>query len=302
MAEINIVTVDIYDIKPYARNPRNNKKSIDRVAESIRQFGFLQPIVCDEHNVILAGHTRYAAAKKLGLDKVPVIYAENLTEAQAKAYRLADNKAGEGSEWLMDLLAEELETVNVEIPELDLLGFEFEGKEEKRRKKWENRVSRCGLKKDTKVRTRDGYLYTCFHCTGKNGKTLDEIKEDPDMINVFADNLSDYVSRYFGGDLKNGGWCIVTTPKRRHREGVHFATEVCRITADKLGIPFYEDAMTARNRQRIGAQFNMVKSPAEHNVILYDDIMTTGSTMNEARRILTKTGHVVFSIVAIRNQ
>ena len=81
------------------KNPRNNDKSIDKVANSIKEFGFLQPIVCDGAGVILAGHTRYAAAKKLGLGKVPVLYADGLTPEQARAYRLADNKAGEGSEW-----------------------------------------------------------------------------------------------------------------------------------------------------------------------------------------------------------
>ena len=93
--EIKEVSVEI--IKPYENNPRNNLVSIPKVASSIKEFGFLQPIVCDKDGVILAGHTRYEAAKSLGLKTVPVIFAENLSPEQAKAYRLADNKAGEGS-------------------------------------------------------------------------------------------------------------------------------------------------------------------------------------------------------------
>ena len=109
-----ITETDIDCIKPYEKNPRNNDKSIDKVANSIKEFGFLQPIVCDGAGVILAGHTRYAAAKKLGLRKVPVLYADGLTPEQARAYRLADNKAGEGSEWDEKLLIAELELLEAE--------------------------------------------------------------------------------------------------------------------------------------------------------------------------------------------
>ena len=108
--------VPIGTIHPYGNNPRNNTRSVDRVAESIRNFGFLQPIVCDDHGIILAGHTRYQAAKKLGLPTVPVIYARNLTPEQAKAYRLADNKAGEDSLWLNDLLAAEMDDSRGRFP------------------------------------------------------------------------------------------------------------------------------------------------------------------------------------------
>ena len=102
--------------------------------------------------------------------------------------------------------------------------------------------------------------------------------------------------------MKNGGWCIVTTPKRRHKGEVHFASEICKIAAKELGINFYEDALTCRNRHRIEPEFELELFPKERNVILYDDIITTGSTMNEARRLLTKSGYLVFSVIAIRNQ
>ena len=81
----------ITTIRPYDRNPRRNDQAVDAVAASIREFGFRQPIVVDEEGVIIVGHTRYKAALKLGLDKVPVHVATGLTPAQIKAYRLADN-------------------------------------------------------------------------------------------------------------------------------------------------------------------------------------------------------------------
>lgn len=82
----------IKEIRPYEHNPRNNDGAVDAVAASIKEFGWQQPIVVDKDGVIIAGHTRYKAAKKLGLKEVPVVVAENLTDEQVKAYRLADNK------------------------------------------------------------------------------------------------------------------------------------------------------------------------------------------------------------------
>ncbi len=85
----------IGDVKPYEHNSRVNDSAVDAVAASIQEFGFRQPIVVDEHGVIIVGHTRYKAALKLGLETVPVHVAKGLTSAQIKAYRLADNRTGE---------------------------------------------------------------------------------------------------------------------------------------------------------------------------------------------------------------
>ena len=91
------------EIKPYEKNPRDNDAAVDAVAQSIRQFGFRQPIVVDEHGVIVCGHTRWKAAQKLGLEKVPVHVARDLTPEQIRAYRIADNKTNELAEWNLDL-------------------------------------------------------------------------------------------------------------------------------------------------------------------------------------------------------
>ena len=104
---------------PYARNPRKNGGAVDAVAGSIREFGFRQPIVVDSDFTIIAGHTRYEASKKLGLKSVPVHIAEGLSEQQIKAYRLADNRVAEESEWDLELLKLELE----EISHPNLTGF-----------------------------------------------------------------------------------------------------------------------------------------------------------------------------------
>ena len=114
---MQIIDLQISEIKPYEKNPRNNKPAIDAVANSIKEFGFKVPIVIDKDNVIVCGHTRYAAAKKLKLKSVPCIMADDLTEEQIKAFRLADNKTAELAEWDFDLL-------NLELG--DLVDFDME--------------------------------------------------------------------------------------------------------------------------------------------------------------------------------
>ena len=114
------------EIKPYDNNPRINDAAVAAVARSIQEFGWRVPIVCDEQMVILAGHTRYKAAIQLGLQEVPVHVAVGLTPAQAKAFRLADNKSAELSTWDYDLLPIELAELRGMNYDLDILGFDQE--------------------------------------------------------------------------------------------------------------------------------------------------------------------------------
>lgn len=119
---MEIKMVSLTELKPYERNPRKNKKAIDAVAESIKEFGFKVPIVLDKDNVIVGGHTRYAAAKKLGLTEVPCVIADDLTDEQVKAFRLADNKTAELAEWDYEKLADELDF----ILDIDMGKFGFD--------------------------------------------------------------------------------------------------------------------------------------------------------------------------------
>ncbi|MBX3356684.1 MAG: ParB N-terminal domain-containing protein [Phycisphaeraceae bacterium] len=112
------------DIKPYEHNPRINDGAVDAVAASLKQFGFRQPIVVDEAGVIVCGHTRWKAAQKLGLEKVPVHVAKDLTPEQVRAFRIADNKTGELAEWDMDLLSIELGALRELDIDLASLGFD----------------------------------------------------------------------------------------------------------------------------------------------------------------------------------
>ena len=123
---MDVVNLKIKDLKPYEKNPRKNDGAVEYVANSIKEFGFKVPIVVDKDNVIVAGHTRYKAAKKLGLKEVPAIVADDLTDEQVKAFRLADNKVAEQTEWDYALLADELD----EILGIDMEDFGFSFSEE----------------------------------------------------------------------------------------------------------------------------------------------------------------------------
>ena len=109
---------------PYSRNPRHNDQAVDAVAASLREFGFRQPIVVDERMVVIVGHTRLKAALRLGLQKVPVHVARGLTDEQARAYRLADNRTGELAQWDQPMLDAELDALlnsDVDLAALGLL-------------------------------------------------------------------------------------------------------------------------------------------------------------------------------------
>ena len=119
--EMQVIQKDINEVTPYENNPRRNDEAVKYVAESIKEFGFKVPIVIDKNNIIVAGHTRYKAAKELNLKTIPCVIADDLTDEQIKAYRLADNKVAEKSQWDFELLASELD----ELCDFDMSSFGF---------------------------------------------------------------------------------------------------------------------------------------------------------------------------------
>lgn len=120
---LKLIDIQLCDLKPYENNPRLNDEAVDGVAESIRQFGYRSPIIIDnmENKQIIAGHTRYKALQKLGFEKVQCIVADDLTEEQVRAYRLADNKVAEKAQWDFELLDKEL----AGILNIDMSSFGF---------------------------------------------------------------------------------------------------------------------------------------------------------------------------------
>ena len=120
MKDLSIESIKIDQITPYKNNPRHNDEAVEYVANSIKEFGFRVPIVIDKNNVIVTGHTRLKAAKLLRLDKVPCIRADDLTEDQIKAFRIADNKVGEIATWDFDKLDIELEDIDIDMSSFGL--------------------------------------------------------------------------------------------------------------------------------------------------------------------------------------
>ena len=123
---MKIIEMKVGDLIPYENNPRKNEQAVEAVANSIKEFGFKNPIIVDKKNVIVAGHTRLKAAELLGIEKVPVIRADDLTEEQIKAFRLADNKTSELAGWDFGKLEEELE----QITNINMSDFGFESSDE----------------------------------------------------------------------------------------------------------------------------------------------------------------------------
>ena len=125
MDKLKIEYLKTDELIPYANNPRNNDEAVDYVANSIKEFGFKVPCVIDNEKNVVCGHTRLKAAKKLGIKEVPCIIADDLTEEQIDAFRLADNKTAEIATWDFEKLEIELESINgIDMSEF---GFDFDG-------------------------------------------------------------------------------------------------------------------------------------------------------------------------------
>lgn len=134
------------------------------------------------------------------------------------------------------------------------------------------------------------------------GRTLTDIKSDPDMVEFFATNVAKLVGQILGNSLSNGDWCIVTSPKRRHKVR-NFASLISARLAELLGIPFYEDIAECHSKHRVGAVFTFGKQPpSEHNIIVFDDFVTTGATMISMKNLLEPLGKNLIFFSGINNK
>ena len=134
------------------------------------------------------------------------------------------------------------------------------------------------------------------------GRTLTDIKSDPDMVEFFATNVAKLVGQILGCSLANGDWCLVTSPKRRHKVR-NFASLISARLAELLGIPFYEDIAECHSKHRVGAVFTFGKEPpTERNIIVFDDFVTTGATMISMRNLLMPLQKNLVFFTAISNK
>lgn len=164
---MNIVEKKLSELKPYENNPRKNDEAVEYVANSIKEFGFKVPIVIDKDGVIVAGHTRYKAAKQLKLKTIPCIIADDLNEEQIKAFRLADNKTAELAGWDFPLLDMELAELNMDMEQFGFKEFDHGDIDDFFEDAQEN-------EKEEKL-----HVITCPHCGKQIVLTKDfHIKED----------------------------------------------------------------------------------------------------------------------------
>ena len=134
------------------------------------------------------------------------------------------------------------------------------------------------------------------------GRTLTDIKSDPDMVEFFATNVAKLVGQILGHSLAGGDWCIVTSPKRRHKVR-NFASLISARLAELLGIPFYEDIAECHSKHRVGAVFTFgAEPPKERNIIVFDDFVTTGATMISMRELLMPLGYNLVFFTGINNK
>ena len=157
-----------------------------------------------------------------------------------------------------------------------------------KRKAWDKSVeARCDFTRRVRLTRRGDVFFISLWQKSLYGRTLTDIKSDDNMVSFFADSITPLIQEILGNDLHSGTWCIVTTPKRRHLVK-NFATRISEQIAKQLRIPFYEDVAFCHSKQRIGAVFTMNNLPDEPNCIVFDDFVTTGSTLKAMRAVLTE--------------
>ena len=168
-----------------------------------------------------------------------------------------------------------------------------------KRKSWDKTVeARCDFTYKLSLTRRSDVNFISIWKKSVYGRTLTDIKGDPDMVTFFAKNITPVISETLGYHLADGSWAICTSPKRRHKEK-NFATLISERIAASLGIPFYEDVALCHSKQRVNAVFEINNLPQESNIIVFDDFVTTGMTLAGMKKLLSSLGKngVYFSCI-----
>ena len=179
MGKLSISYISISEIKPYENNPRQNKKAVEIVKNSIKQFGFKNPIILDKNNQIIAGHTRLEASKQLDYKEIPVIWADDLTEQQVKAFRIMDNKSQEFSDWDIEKLQIEFKDLEEYEFDTDLTGFSEEEldflEQDYEKPEFDELIDKFGgRKKNEENKGNENWFYVEFY---KEDEKFNELKE-----------------------------------------------------------------------------------------------------------------------------
>lgn len=198
---------------------------------------------------------------------------------------------------------------NIEVSPIDVgaLGApsSHEGKDifaEQQRKSWDKSTeARCDFARKVRLTRRGGVFFISLWQKSVFGRTLTEIKADDAMVDFFAENVTDIIKQIVGENLQNGHWAICTSPKRRHLTK-NFATRISERMAELLHIPFYEDVAFCKSKQRVNAEYTLNRLPDEPNIIVFDDFVTTGSTLGSMYRLLSQYDKNLVFFTGINNK
>lgn len=156
----------------------------------------------------------------------------------------------------------------------------------------------CDLSSHTTAHQLGALVYFSQFKRTKKGMPFSEIKQSADIAAVFADAACNFILRLVNN---TEDWAIITTPRRRHADGFHFATSICEMISARLGIPFYADAVQCINRNRLAPDFHLLRPIVERQVIIYDDIITTGTTLTATASLLADRDFVL-NLIGINNR
>ena len=222
-----------------------------------------------------------------------------------------DNRAVRKGAISLDEMLNDIEVPSLDVPDLDgsfvPTGEAKDLFAEKKRAAWKDvqqAEARCDFAPN---KVRISYRNPAFGIISLwkksvYGRTLTDIKGDPEMVGKFADGMNTLIRQILGHSLANGDWCIVTSPKRRHKTR-NFASLISARLAELLGIPFYEDLAVCHSKHRVGAVFTFGKQPpTEANIIVFDDFVTTGATMISMRELLQPLGKNLVFVAGINNK
>ena len=316
--------VDIRDIIPDDHNfNAGTEKGREMIEKSFSELGAGRSILLDKNNRIIAGNKSQQAAIATGITKVRIVDTEgdeivavrrrdvDLDSKVGRELAFADNATQQVS---LAWDEAELEAVQADVEGFDIADFGFDiedlpqlsesdqAKEDVRKrtqwgkaKDYEEPV--CNMVDTIEIHALRGYKYVHSFKTGSTeGTPISELKK-PENAYMFALKAKELITATIG--LKQTkGWCIITTPKRRHKEK-NFASLVCEQLSQMLGIPFHEDVVEAKNRARIDPVFTLVKEVEEPNIIIYDDILTGGTTLYTTANLFSTKN--IFLVVGINN-
>ena len=316
--------VDIRDIIPDDHNFNSGtEKGREMIEKSFREFGAGRSILLDKNNRIIAGNKSQQAAIATGITKVRIVDTDgdeivavrrrdvDLDSKVGRELAFADNATQQVS---LAWDETELQAVQADVEGFDIADFGFDiedlpqlsesdqAKEDVRKrtqwgkaKDYEEPV--CNMVDTIEIHALRGYKYVHSFKTGSTeGTPISELKK-PENAYMFALKAKELITATIG--LKQTkGWCIITTPKRRHKEK-NFASLVCEQLSQMLGIPFHEDVVEAKNRARIDPVFTLVKEVEEPNIIIYDDILTGGTTLYTTANLFPTKN--IFLVIGINN-